>query len=123
MGRVGLVGTIVVAVSASALIAHHSVLPYDGSTATTLTGTVVKVLWQNPHTYIDLDVVMAGTHARWMIESEAPVVLERLGWRKTTLTAGVAITVVGARARDGGTRLRCATVTIGGRRLPCFGGT
>jgi hypothetical protein len=113
---------IVVAVLAAAsLLAHHSVLPYDGSSATTLTGTVVKVLWQNPHAYIDLEVTTSGTHGRWRIESEGPVALERLGWTKSTLTAGDAITVVGARARDGSTRLRCATVTLGARQLPCFG--
>ena len=114
-------GTVVLAVSASALLAHHSVLPYDGSSATTLTGTVTKVLWQNPHAYINLDVVASGSHERWIIESEGPVALERLGWTKSTLTPGDAITVVGARARDGSTRLRCATVTLGARQLPCFG--
>ena len=103
------------------LLAHHSVLPYDGSSATTLTGTVVKVLWQNPHAYIDLDVQASGTHARWIVESEGPVALERLGWTKSTLMPGDAITVVGARARDGSARLRCATVTLGARQLSCFG--
>lgn len=113
---------IVLAASAGTLLAHHSVLPYDGSTATTLTGTVVKVLWQNPHAYIDLDVVASGMHARWIVESEGPVALERLGWTKSTLTPGDAITVVGARARDGSARLRCATVALANsRQLSCFG--
>jgi len=103
------------------LRAHHSVLAYDGSTATTLTGTVVKVLWQNPHAYIDLDVVAAGTHTRWIVENEGPVALERLGWTKSTLMPGDVITISGARARDGSARLRCAAVTLAGdRRLPCF---
>jgi hypothetical protein len=101
--------------------AHHSVLAYDGSTATTLTGTVVKVLWQNPHAYIDLDVVAAGTHTRWIVENEGPVALERLGWTKSTLTPGDVITISGAQARDGSSRLRCAAVTLSdNRRLPCF---
>jgi hypothetical protein len=106
--------------------AHHSVLPYDGSTPTSISGTVVKVLWQNPHAYIDLDVTAGGTHTRWIVENEGPVALERLGWTKDTLRAGDAVTVTGARARDGRARLRCASVTLGdARRLPCFaaGGT
>jgi hypothetical protein len=41
-----------------------------------LTGTVVKVLWQNPHAYIDLDVAMDGTRARWIVENEGSVALE-----------------------------------------------
>ena len=107
-------------------MAHHSVLAYDGSTPTTITGTVVKVLWQNPHAYIDLDVTMDGTRARWIVENEGPVALERLGWTKQTLRAGDTVTVTGARARDGSGRMRCARVTLAdARRLPCFasGGT
>ena len=106
--------------------AHHSVLAYDGATPTTVTGTVAKVLWKNPHAYIDLDVTMDGTRARWIIENEGPVALERLGWTKGTLVPGDTVTITGARARDGATRMRCASVTLaGGRRLPCFavGGT
>ena len=70
-------------------------LAYDGSTATTLTGTVVKVLWQNPHAYIDLDVTADGTHTRWIVENEGPVALERLGWTKSTLTPGDVVTISG----------------------------
>jgi hypothetical protein len=112
----------VLALSIPTLRAHHSVLAYDGSTATTVTGTVVKVLWQNPHAYVDLDVVSSGTRTRWIVESEGPVALERLGWTASTLTPGDVITVVGARARDGSARMRCATVvTLAVQKLPCFG--
>ena len=101
--------------------AHHSVLAYDGATPTTITGTVVKVLWQNPHAYIDLDVTANGTNARWIVENEGPVALERLGWTKTTLMPRDVITITGARARDGSMRMRCATITLAdARRLPCF---
>ena len=107
--------------SAPMAIAHHSVLAYDGSTPTTITGTVVKVLWQNPHAYIDLDVTRDGAKAHWIVENEGPVALERLGWTKQTLRAGETVTVTGARARDGSARMRCASVTLAdARRLPCF---
>ena len=113
---------LVILLASAATHAHHSVLAFDGSTATTLTGTVVKVLWQNPHAYIDLDVAASGTRTRWIVESEGPVALERLGWTSSTLTPGDVITVVGARARDGSTTIRCATVvTPAVRPLPCFG--
>lgn len=114
-------GILAVVVLSGAAYAHHSVLPYDGSSATTLTGTVVKVLWQNPHAYVDLDVTMNGAHTRWIIENEGPVALERLGWTKATLKAGDVVTITGGRARDGSARLRCATVTLAdARQLPCF---
>jgi len=119
----GLAGVIIAAllVYAPMATAHHSVLAYDGSTPTTITGTVVKVLWQNPHAYIDLDVTVDGTRARWIVENEGPVALERLGWTKQTLRSGETVTITGARARDGSTRMRCASVTLANaRRLPCF---
>ena len=113
-------------VTTATVAAHHSVLAYDGATPTTVTGTVVKVLWQNPHAYIDLDVTRDGTRTRWIIENEGPVALERIGWTKATLAPGDVITITGARARDAAPRMRCATITVAnGRRLPCFanGGT
>ena len=117
---------VAIALASVSVSAHHSVLGYDGATPTTVTGTVVKVLWQNPHAYIELNVTTDGTRVRWIVENEGPVALERLGWTKQTIRAGETVTVTGARARDGGARMRCATVTLAdARRLPCFaaGGT
>ena len=112
---------VVVALASATAHAHHSVLAYDGETPATITGTVVKVLWQNPHAYIDLDVAANGTHARWTVESEGPVALVRLGWTKTPLMPRDVIPSPGARARDGSARMRCATITLAdARRLPCF---
>ncbi len=96
-------------------------LAYDGFTPTTVTGTIAKVLWQNPHAYLLVDVPTNGSVVRWTIENEGPVMLERLGWTKSTLTAGDVITSLGARARDGSPRMRCKTVALrDGRELPCF---
>ena len=123
MSGVGRVGAALLAIALASATghAHHSVLAYDGSTATTITGSVVKVLWRNPHAYIDLDVAAGGTRTRWVVENEGPVALERLGWTRSTLKPGDVITITGARARDGGVRMRCASVTLANaRRLPCF---
>ncbi len=98
--------------------AHHSVLPFDGATATTLDGTVVGVLWQNPHTLIALDV----DGQRWTIESDAVRTLERHGWARSMITVGDRVVVIGAPAKDGRRRLRCQSVTTQDRRkLTCFG--
>jgi len=115
-----------IAIASPPALAHHSVLAYDGSTPTTISGIVVKVLWQNPHAYVDLNVTVDGAKTRWIVENEGPVALERLGWTKQTLHAGDAVTITGARARDGSARLRCSSVTLAdARQLPCFasGGT
>jgi hypothetical protein len=98
------------------MLAHHSVLPFDGVTATTVRGTVVRVLWQNPHTLIAVDV----GEQRWTIEAEGSSILERLGWTRASLTTGTAITVTGARAKDGRRLIRCTTIRTGDRQLSCF---
>jgi hypothetical protein len=103
---------------------HHSVLPFDAVTATTIEGTVARVLWQNPHTLIAVDV---GRN-RWTIESEGALVLQRLGWTSDSLKAGDTVIITGARAKDGRRLMRCKTVTLrlgsgpalGDRQLPCF---
>jgi hypothetical protein len=113
MGVIGATGAI------GAMAPHHSVLPFDGASATTIEGTVARVLWQNPHTLITVDV----ESVRWTIESEAAGVLQRLGWTETTIKSGDRVTVTGARAKDGRRLMRCKTITMtNGNQLLCFGG-
>jgi hypothetical protein len=104
---------------------HHSVLPFDGTVATTLEGTVTGVLWQNPHALIRLEArADRGAVERWTIESEGATELTRLGWTADTVKAGSQIRTTGARARDGRRMLRCQTITLDdGRRLACFRGS
>ena len=98
---------------------HHSVLPFDGVTKTTIEGTVARVLWQNPHTLVAVDV---GQH-RWTVESEGSFILQRLGWTAESVNVGDIVTVTGARARDGRRLMRCTTIRVGTQKLPCFPGS
>src|SRR5215510_6763121 len=89
-------------VLAGAALAHHSVLPFDNERGTALDGVVARVLWQNPHVLLWLDVPAAdGAVTRWTVESESPNVLARLGWSPDTIAAGARIAVLGAAAKDG----------------------
>jgi hypothetical protein len=117
LALVGLSAVAASAAKADANAAHHSVLPFDGVTKTTIEGTVARLLWQNPHTFVAVDV---GAH-RWTIESEGASILQRLGWTSESLTVGDAVTVTGARARDGRRLMRCHTIKTHARELPCFG--
>jgi hypothetical protein len=103
-------------------LAHHSVLPYDGGTPTSVEGTVTAVLWQNPHALIRLEVRAAsGELERWTVESEGSTELTRLGWTRDAVTVGSRVLVIGARARDGRHMLRCRTMTLPDDRvLACF---
>lgn len=106
--------------AAPALRAHHSfAAEYDRTKPITLTGTVTKVEWQNPHIYFYLDVKGAdGTVEHWAIEGGAPNALYRAGWRKDSLQAGNAVTVEGWLAKSGARLANMRTVVLAdGRRV------
>jgi hypothetical protein len=85
------------------LVAHHSfAAEYDATKPVTLTGSVTKVEWMNPHVYFHIDVKdAAGTVINWAIEGGAPNTLYRAGWRKDSVKFGDVVTVYGYLARDG----------------------
>src|SRR6266498_4074220 len=86
----------------TSLRAHHSfAAEYDGNQPVTVTGTVARIDWQNPHIYVYVDVKGAdGAVAQWKFEGYPPNMLVRQGWKRdTTLKVGDAITVAGWRAR------------------------
>jgi hypothetical protein len=112
----------VLAMPAASTPAHHSVLSFDGARGTTITGTVTRFVWQNPHTFIALDVARPdGAVEHWRIESDSPRILERLGWTEDSIAIGARLTVLGAAAKDRPSVMRCREIELGdGRRLPCF---
>jgi uncharacterized protein DUF6152 len=85
------------------LVAHHSfAAEYDATKPVTLTGSVTRVEWMNPHVYFHMDVKdAAGTVTNWAIEGGAPNTLYRAGWRKDSVKFGDIVTVYGYLARDG----------------------
>jgi len=91
-------------VSALAAHAHHSFpAQYDASKPVTLTGTVTKVEWTNPHIFIYIDVPdeETGELVNWALEMGGPNALLRLGWKRDSLKVDDVITVEGSLARDG----------------------
>ena len=83
--------------------AHHSVAgEFDPNKPVTVTGTVTKIEWVNPHSRVHFDVVNAdGKVTNWSVELAARVVLERMGWNGQSLKVGDTITVKGDQARSG----------------------
>jgi hypothetical protein len=109
-------GVILAAVPVSA---HHSfATEYDRSKPVTLTGSVTKVEWINPHARIHIDVKdESGNVANWEIELGSPAGLLRLGWTRNSLKIDEMVVVNGYLAKDGSNLANSSSVTVNGRKM------
>ena len=82
--------------------AHHNFRSeFDINAPFTVTGTVTKVEWTNPHAWFYVDVKDAkGEVANWAMEMGSPNALMRAGWKRTSMNAGDAVSVEGYRSWD-----------------------
>jgi Family of unknown function (DUF6152) len=86
--------------------AHHSfAAEFDANQPVTLKGTIVRMEWINPHSWLHIDVKNAdGTTTPWMIEGATPNTLLRRGFSRDAVKTGTEITIVGYRAKNGANR-------------------
>jgi hypothetical protein len=102
------------------VFAHHSFsAEFDSDKPVKLEGTVVKMDWVNPHTWLFVDVTKPdGTVEHWQVEGGAPGVLLRNGWTKNTLAQGTKVIVNGHQAKDGAFRANSSSIQFpDGRKL------
>jgi len=84
--------------------AHHAfAAEFDVDKPVKVTGKVTKFDMVNPHSWIYVDVAEPdGKVINWRFELGAPNALFRLGWKKTTVPAGLEVVVTGFQAKSGG---------------------
>jgi hypothetical protein len=110
--------------AAGPLAAHHSFTSvFDQDKPVTLTGSVTKIEWMNPHVWFYIDVKDAsGNVVNWACETGPPGMLGRNGWKKDSLKLGDTVTVEAFRAKDGSNNASARVVKLAdGRRV--FAGT
>jgi hypothetical protein len=96
------------------LSAHHSfAAEFDDTKPVKMTGTLVKVEWQNPHIWFYLSVKNPdGTATVWGFAGGAPGQLMRRGITKDQLKIGDTIVVEGFLAKGGGSNASGGRVTF-----------
>lgn len=110
----------VMLITAVSALAHHSfAAEYDAKKPITLTGTVTKVEWMNPHIFFYVDVKDSeGKVTNWRGEGGNLSGLMRRGWRKDSLKVGDTVTVEGSLAKNGQPLVNARTVTLAdGKKL------
>jgi hypothetical protein len=113
MKRLMMGAGLVVALAHTASAHHSFAAEFDASKAVTLTGSVTKIEWMNPHIWVYLDVKDdRGTLEPWQCEGGPPNTLTRNGWSKDSLKVGDQVTIDGALAKDGSKTCNARTVKL-----------
>lgn len=88
---------------AGATSAHHSTAMYDSQNPVTITGTVKKFEWTNPHAFVYIEVKdeKTGKVVEWECEMMSLNHLRGYGWTSRTVKAGEVISATGAPAKSG----------------------
>jgi hypothetical protein len=112
--------------SAGTAFAHHSVqAEFDMNKRLTLKGSIVKVEWINPHSYITIDTTNAsGKAERWSFEMAGPGALRKAGMSREDrggLKPGDPVTITGLAAKDGSTTGFLQEITFPDGRVFKFG--
>jgi hypothetical protein len=92
--------------AAAPVWAHHaSQAEFDFDKPVTVTGTLTKIMWVNPHSYLYMDVKDAnGKTASWAFELIGPGGLRKAGLSREDrggMKNGDTLTISGFAARDG----------------------
>ena len=86
------------------LAAHHSSAEaYDSTKSVEAQGTITKVLFKNPHSFVFVESTdPQGQKVEWQIELGAISSMTRAGWTKEMLAPGMVVKVAGIPSRAPG---------------------
>ena len=112
----------VLAFGARPVLAHHGGAAFDQANTQTLTGTVTRMDFVNPHVVVYFNVKGAdGATTEWSGWLTAPNKLQRAGWDKHTLNPGDKVTITGNQQKNGSPVLQIRKIAgPDGKELPTF---
>ena len=110
------------ACSAAPLFAHHSPAAFDATKEIRLEGTVTRFAYNNPHTYLTIDVTGADGRVTSQVIEAGPIsTMQPLGMTRDSLQVGDRVTVRAVPRRAGaGTVLGLDATKADGTVVPLF---
>jgi hypothetical protein len=100
--------------AAQPAFAHHPfAAEYDASKPVTLTGTLARMEWVNPHGWIYIDVKEPdGKVKQWTVETNGPGQMNRRGLKKADTIDGMPLVVKGYQSRNDPTHANGRTLVL-----------
>lgn len=81
--------------------AHHSTAMFEWGKETSLSGTVEKYQWTQPHTFLWVIVQSEqGVKQEWGLEGMSPSWLGRRGWSRHSISPGEKVSIVYYALKD-----------------------
>ena len=113
--KVALVALTALLLTASGRAHHNMSAAFDFNDRVSLTGTLTKVDWRNPHIYLVLDVKRDGEQLEaWSIEGPSPSFFRtrEISSDEFKVAIGKTVSAEASRARDGSRSGLIRTVTL-----------
>jgi hypothetical protein len=99
--------------AAAGAFAHHGIANFDFNKDVSINGTVSKLAFVNPHSWLYVDVRGAdGQVTQWQCEMRAATVLRRSGWSEAMFAPGTAVVVTGVPDRQEPNTCYLGTITF-----------
>jgi len=102
LNKVGWLWVVALSISQVSVQAHHAFSSeFDKDLPFLHRGTIVRMEWVNPHTWLHVDVEKEdGTTESWMMEGGTPNTLLRAGMTNVMLQPGTQVIVRGYQSKD-----------------------
>ncbi len=106
-------GVLALGLGVARLYAHHAFgAEFDPNLPVLLKGSIVRLEWINPHTWIHVEITKDGKKEVWMVEGGTPNSLLRRGLKRDSLKIGQAVVVDGYQAKDRSNRANGRDITL-----------
>jgi hypothetical protein len=92
---------VILLIAVASVSAHHAAAGIDRTKTVELKGTIKAFSWQNPHSWMEVEVASEGKVVTWTVEMTAPSYLVRAGWKSSTVKPGDEVTVTVRPLKNG----------------------